>query len=389
MSNARAIKWLTAGHFTTDVYSGLLNPLMPFVCAKLSIPLAVATVIIGTAHIFSSLLQPIFGFLADSTLKRSFIFWGLILSSIFIPLVAVSPTLGFLTLFMILGSLGNSFYHPQALGFIIKFSDSSASKSMGIFMSMGSFGYSLGPIIAAVIIQNYGTEKLIYTMIIGLLLAASMFFCVPKMSDTAEAPHIGKFFTVLKTIMKNRIFDYLLIISMMKVIISSSSMVLLPFLWKDDVRIQHTALYIGVGLFLFIVATSLGTLISRKLECKFGTKRLLYFSMIMTFPLMFGFSYFYHINHLIALALYVTTGFISSFAQPITMVMAQKLFPEYKSIIAGFINGVCWGVIAILLSFLGTVCEKIGITTVLAIISFAPLISSVFVKYLNEDYDKV
>ena len=33
-----------------------------------------------------------------------------------------------------------------------------------------------------------------------------------------------------------------------------------------------------------------------------------------------------------------------------------------------------WGVIAILLSFMGAVCEKIGITTVLAIISFAPLI---------------
>jgi len=385
MSNARAIKWLTAGHFTTDVYSGLLNPIMPFVCAKLSISLAIATVIIGTAHIFSSLLQPIFGFLADNTLKRSFIFWGLILSSIFIPLVTVSPSLLLLTLFMILGSLGNSFYHPQALGFIVKFSDNSASKSMGIFMSLGSFGFSLGPVIAAVVIQNYGTEKLIYTMILGLLLAASMFFCVPKMSDTAEAPHIGKLYTVLKAIMKNRIFDYLLIISMMKVIISSSSMVLLPFLWKDS---GHSPLYIGLGLFLFIVAGSLGTLISRKLECIFGTKRLLYFSMIMTFPLMFGFSYFYHINHLIALALYITTGFISSFAQPITMVMAQKLFPEYKSIIAGFINGVCWGVIAILLSFTGAVCEKIGITTVLAIISFAPLISSVFVKYLNEDYDK-
>ena len=384
MINSRAIKWLTAGHFTTDVYSGLLNPIMPFVCAKLSISLAVATVIIGTAHIFSSLLQPIFGFLADNTLKRSFIFWGLILSSIFVPLVAVSPTLGLLTLFMILGSLGNSFYHPQALGFIIKFSDTSASKSMGIFMCLGSFGYSLGPIIAAVIIQNYGTEKLIYTMIIGLLLALSMFFCVPKMSDSAEAPHIGKLFTVLKTIIKNRIFDYLLIISMMKVIISSSSMVLLPFLWKDS---GHSALYIGTGLFLFIVATSVGALISRKLECIFGTKRLLYFSMIMTFPLMLGFSYLYHINHLIALGFYIMTGFISSLAQPITMVMAQKLFPEYKSIIAGFINGVCWGVIAILLSFMGAVCEKIGITTVLAIISFAPLISSVFVKYLNENYD--
>ena len=386
MTNTKAIKWLTAGHFMTDVYSGLLNPIMPFVCAKLAISLSVATLIIGISHIFSSLLQPVFGFLADNTLKRSFIFWGLILSSIFVPLVAISPSLYLLTIFMVLGSLGNSFYHPQALGYIIKFSDSSASKSMGLFMCLGSFGFSLGPIIAAIVIQNYGTEKLIYTMVMGLLLAMSMFFCVPKMSDSGEAPHIGKLYTVLKTIIQNKIFDYLLIISMMKVIISSSSMVLLPFLWKDS---GHSALYIGTGLFLFIVATSIGALVSRKLECMFGTKRLLYFSMIMTFPLMLGFSYIYHINHIVALIFYVLTGFISSFAQPITMVMAQKLFPEYKSIIAGFINGVCWGVIAILLSFMGAVCEKIGITTVLGIISFAPLISSVFVKYLNEDYDKI
>ena len=384
MTNTRAIKWLTAGHFMTDVYSGLLNPIMPFVCAKLSISLAIATFIIGIAHIFSSLLQPIFGFLADNTLKRSFIFWGLILSSIFVPLVAISPSLYLLTIFMILGSLGNSFYHPQALGFIINFSGASASKSMGLFMSMGSFGFSLGPIIAAIIIQNYGMEKLIYTMFLGLIIAFSMFLCVPKMSNKACTPHIGKIFKVFKEIIKNKIFDCLLVISMMKVIISSSSMVLLPFLWNDS---GHSALYIGVGLFLFIVAGSIGALISRKFECYFGTKRLLYISMILTFPLMLGFALIYPYNHILALVFYVLTGFISSLAQPITMVMAQKIFPEYKSIIAGFINGLCWGVIAILLSFMGVVCEKIGITNVLAIISFAPLISSSLVKYLDENYD--
>ena len=101
-----AILWLSLAHLFADVYSGFLNPIMPFIAAKLGFSMAIATVVISISHICSSMMQPIFGFFADNILKRFFIFWGLILASLFIPLTPAAPSIPVLLLFMILGSIG-------------------------------------------------------------------------------------------------------------------------------------------------------------------------------------------------------------------------------------------------------------------------------------------
>ena len=70
----KAITWLSLGHLINDSYTGFINPIMPFIAAKLGITMAIATVVLSISNIFSSLLQPIFGFFADNMLKRVFIF---------------------------------------------------------------------------------------------------------------------------------------------------------------------------------------------------------------------------------------------------------------------------------------------------------------------------
>ena len=75
-----AVLWLCLAHLACDVYGGFLNPIMPFIAAKLGFSMAVATVIISISHICSSMMQPVFGFFADNILKRFFIFWHFYIS---------------------------------------------------------------------------------------------------------------------------------------------------------------------------------------------------------------------------------------------------------------------------------------------------------------------
>ena len=158
-NNKTAIKWLSLAHFTTDLYSGFLNPIMPFIAAKLGFSMAIATLLMAITQICSNMLQPIFGFFADNILKRFFIFWGLLLASIFIPIAPTVQNIVLLTIFMILGSLGGSFFHPQSMGFINHFSKQNCAKDMGIFISLGSLGFAFGPLLAAFIVQTLGLEK--------------------------------------------------------------------------------------------------------------------------------------------------------------------------------------------------------------------------------------
>ena len=75
------------------------------------------------------------------------------------------------------------------------------------------------------------------------------------------------------------------------------------------------------------------------------------------------------------------------FATPVTMSMAQKVLPQYKSIIGGFINGFSWGVVAIVMSIVGYVAQATSIVPVLMVISIIPAVSSRLVKYLFQEQE--
>ena len=376
-----AIIWLCLAHLFADVYSGFLNPIMPFIAAKLEFSMAVATIIISISHICSSMLQPIFGFFADNILKRFFIFWGVILASLFIPLTPAAPNVFILLIFMILGSLGGSFFHPQAMGFINYFSGKDCSNTMGIFMSMGSLGFAFGPLMATWITQFLGLDVVSYTSLFGLALAFMMFIFVPKLSRIEKQPEHKDFIISFKEILGCRQMNYLMLVAMMKSLITSSSCILLPFLWKS---MGYSPIYIGFALFLFVFAGALGSFLSPKAERIFGSKPVVYFSMWATFPMMLIFGLIYKTQPVLSILVFFIIGFTTMLAQPVTMVWAQRTLPKYKSIVAGFINGFSVGTVALCMSVLGAVAQKFGIMNVLIILSTVPAMASYFVKFLKE-----
>ena len=382
-NSKKAILWLCSAHLVCDIYTGFLNPIMPFIAAKLGFSMAVAAVLISISHICSNMLQPIFGFFADNILKRFFVFWGLVLVSVFIPLTPNAPNIFLLLLFMILGSLGGSFFHPQATGFINIFSKTSErSDNMGNFISLGSAGFAFGPLIAALITQVLGLGMISWTSFLGLTLAALMFIFVPKLSLIEKKPEHKEFFKSFKEILSNSQIDLLMLVSMMKSLITNSCCILLPFLWKG---MGCTPFYIGLALFLFVFAGALGSFVSPKLEKILGSKPVIYMSMCATFPMIVALALTYKLHPVLSMIIFCFTGFTTMLAQPVVIVWAQKILPQYKSITAGFINGFCWGAVALCMSVLGITAQKFGIMTVLVFVSFIPVISSLFVKYLKTE----
>lgn len=363
------------------MYAGFLNPIMPFITAKIGITMGIATLIMSIAQICASIFQPIFGFFADNMLKRFFIFWGLIAGSLFVPLAPTANNAAFLTLFIILGNLGGSFFHPQAAGFISRFSPNNFAVKMGIFISAGTIGFSFGPIIAALITQHLGLDKIPYTALIGIITALFMFNYVPKISNSGIKIEHKDFKKTFKEILSNKYMIILIVIAMMKSLITSSCMILLPFLWKNT---GYTPTYIGVALFLFLLIGGFASYISAYIEVKFGAKKVFYLSMITTLPLMAIFTATYKLYPLLSIVFFVLMGFTTMLAQPVTMVMAQRILPEYRSIVAGFINGFAWGIVAVFLSIIGFSAQTFGIAKVLLIVSFIPAIFSYLVKFLPE-----
>ena len=375
IQSKKAEKWLSCAHLINDVYTGMLNPLMPFIAEKLSFTLAFATLAISLSHIFASVLQPVIGFFADNSKRRTFIFRGLLMSSIFIPLAAGANNKWIFILLTILGGLGSSLFHPQALGLLSKFAQFAKrdeAKAMAIFMGAGSLGFAFGPLVSSTIAQVWGLEKIIWVSILGIFCALMMFKFVPKITTLEEdKPHFG-FKKAFSDILRNRELNLLFFIAMIKTLMINSCTIFLPFLWKG---LGYGKMYIGGAIFAFTLAGSIASFISPYVEKKFGTKPVLYFSIVSTLPLLLLFVITYRTAPSVALAIFILVGGFTMLASPVIMVLAQNSAPAYKSIISGFVNGFTWGVIALVTTLLGLVAEKIGIINLLMFVSFIPLVA--------------
>ena len=380
--NKKAVAWLTLGHGVVDSYSGFINPILPFIVANIGTTLAAATCALSASQLFSSMMQPVFGFVADKWRKRFFIFWGIIMASVFLSLTGLVRNIWQLALCLIIGGIGVGFYHPQATGFVVRFSGKKLAKYMSIFIAAGTIGYSVGPIISSTITQFFGISKLPFSAIWGVLFAFAVFVCVPKVSDKAEIKSESSFKQALKDIFSNKTIRILIMVSALKSLVASGFSVLLPFYWKD---LGYNAFQIGIAVFAFLTVGALGTYVSSKYEKIIGYKNVFYTSLIVPFILTTIFAMLVKIFPVASFVIYVLTGFVTMLSVSINMVMAQKTMPQYKSMISGFIGGFSWGIVGVMLPLIGFFAQNTGIIKTLLVISAIPAVLSYFVKYLPDN----
>lgn len=379
-TNKKAVKTLWTGHFTVDTYSGFVNPIMPFLSANLGISLAISTLILSLSHLCSSLMQPIFGYLSDNWRKRFFIFFGLLMASIFLPLVGFANNIYTLSICLIIGSIGNGFFHPQATSFINIYSNpKELTKNMSIFLAIGTIGYSLGPIISSFFIQFFNAKTLSITSVFGILVAFLILVNVPKISNLTHCAPKIHLRSAVKEIFTSKPMCILIMFSVLKSLTTQALSILLPFLWKS---LGYKAIDIGILLFCFLVAGAAGTFASSKLEKLMGTRKVMIMSFCAIFPLTLLFALTYKSFPIISFTTFIIIGFFTMLSVPINMVLAHQIMPKYKSLISGFIGGFSWGVVGLAMSLSGLLAENFGIINVILAVSILPTVFSVFVKYV-------
>ncbi len=379
-TNKNAIRTLWTGHATVDIYSGFVNPIMPFLAENLGITLAVSTFIISLSHVCSSLMQPVFGYLSDVWKRRFFIFFGMLLSSIFLPMLGIAQNVYILTICLIIGSIGNGFFHPQATSFInIYSSPKDLTKNMSIFLALGTLGFSLGPVVSSFFIEYFSPKSLAITSVFGLIVAVLILINVPKLSDKLDLKKTVNFFVALKEIFTCKSMVILIFFSALKSLATQANSILLPFLWKD---LGYNPMTIGILLFCFLIIGALGTITSAKLEKMIGTKQVIVLSFCAILPLTLIFAFTYKTFPIISMLSFIAIGFFAVLSVPINMVLAHQVMPQYKSLISGFIGGFSWGIVGLSMSLCGLLAENFGIINVLIVIAILPALASFLVKYI-------
>ena len=372
----RALLGLAFGHFSIEIYASLLVPLYPVITKHLNMNLAQISIIIAIGHFMASMLQPYFGFISDKLKHRVFMVWGLVVGALFIPFSIRYNNILFYTGCLLIGMLGNAFFHPQSSTLMREFNKDNPkiARNMGIFLGLGTIGYALGPYISSYSVHNWGLDNLIYLSLIGLIYAVFMFFYVPKMPER-ETINKGSFIKIIIEILKNKTCMILVFISTIKSLVSISFGTYIPFLLeKFGFALNH----IGLIVTLFFISGGIASMTCSKFEKYLTTRGVITASMLGILPLCIIFLRFLKINKIAAIIALSLIGYCILMSVGIILVQAQKAMPKYTGVISGAIQGVGWGIGALFLPFMGVIGQNFGVDKILIIVSLIAFITGLY-----------
>ena len=379
--NKKALGILSASHMVTDINQGALPVLLPIFKEALSLSYTTSGIILLSANLTSSIVQPAFGYLSD---RRS-IRWFLPLSP-FIACLGMSVTgfvssLPLLILSVILTGIGVASFHPEGFKTAHFFTGEKKVTGMSIFAVGGNLGIAIGPIFALTLVTSLGLKGTLAMIIPGILIGIVLSLSMPMLTQPLESALKERKTETKRPLSKDQKRSFLLLISVatMRASTQLGLATYIPFYYID--YLKGNPLYAGKLVSTFLMAGALGTLVGAPLADRWGHKKFLLISSILPFPFLL---LFYSSRGPMAFILIGIAGMIliSSFAP--STVMAQALLPQNLGMASGMMVGFTISAGGIGVTLLGTIADTWGVHMAMKTIFAMPLIVfglALLVKY--------
>ncbi|MDD7022780.1 MAG: MFS transporter [Aeromonadales bacterium] len=179
MDNKKYIAALSCGHFATDINSGSLPAMLPFFVSEYGMSYTDVAGLMFASSFLSSLIQPLFGLMADRGSRQYFMGAGILLAAIPMALTGVFSSYWAIFACVTATGIGSAVFHPEAARNIHALAGRDQAKALSIFSMGGNGGFGLGPLLAVALVSAFGMKGTIFYGIFGLLTAAAVFSCCP------------------------------------------------------------------------------------------------------------------------------------------------------------------------------------------------------------------
>jgi FSR family fosmidomycin resistance protein-like MFS transporter len=380
-ANKKALAILSAGHLTTDINQGALPALLPFFKEALNLSYTVSGVILLSANVTSSIIQPVFGHLSDRRPIGWFLPLAPLVACLGLSITGLISNYSLLLLCVVLSGLGIAGFHPEGFKTAYHFTGEKKATGMSIFAVGGNFGIAIGPVLALALVTYFGMKGTLAIILPGILMAIILFFNMSMLTAPVKVAHREATKEVKTPLSKNQkiSFFFLITIATVRSWIQFGLATYIPFYYINFLK--GNPIYAGKLVSTFLMSGTLGTLIGAPLADRWGHKKYLSGSLLLSFPLLL---LFYHSSGSMVFILLGMSGLvlISSFA--LTTVMAQILLPQHLGIASGMMVGFSISAGGVGVTLLGVIADHWGVPMAIKTIFVLPLIAfflSLLVKY--------
>jgi FSR family fosmidomycin resistance protein-like MFS transporter len=364
--NYKLLGLLALGHFVIDTNQGSLPALLPYLKTALGLTYTATGVIVLMANITSSLIQPLFGFLADKTARRWLLPLSVFLSSVGIALSGVAPSYYAVLALVMISGFGVAAYHPEGYRTATQVAGERKATGVSIFSTGGNIGIAVGPPFITLLLTGFGMPGTLGMLLPGLLVAGLLMAVLPGLSRPLPARAQGA--TLAPKTMVGGMTLLVLVISI-RSWTQLGFTTYMPFYYlevlKGDPRM------VGTLLAVFLGAGAVGTLIAGPISDRVGHRRYMVSVFFLAAPLAVAFLLVSGVWTFVFLA---ALGFVLVSTFTVSVVLGQAYMPRNLGMASGLIVGFAIGAGGVGATALGWVADRWGLSSALWISALMPIL---------------
>ena len=357
-------------HMLNDIMQSMISAIYPMLKADYNLDFWQIGILTLAFQCTASLLQPVIGIITD---KKPFpyslpigmgaTFVGLFLlagSHVYLMLVVAAALIG----------IGSAVFHPESSRVARLASGGRYGFAQATFQVGGNFGQAIGPLLAAFIIVPMGQGSVAWFSAIALLGIVILswvarWYKAHMLANKGRKKSLGIHSLPRRTVMVALVVLAILTFSKNIYMAAIGSYYTFFVIERFGVTVQSSQ----VMLFVFLGATALGTLIGGPIGDRFGSKVVIWISILGVLPFTLAMPF---ANLPMTIVLSGIVGLVMASSFPAIIVMAQELVPGRVGMIAGIFFGLAFGMGGIAAAVLGIIADHRGISFVYSICAFLP-----------------
>jgi FSR family fosmidomycin resistance protein-like MFS transporter len=367
----RLIGLLSAAHLSDDINQGVVPAMLPFLIAAGHLSYAAAAGLVLAQTLFSSIVQPLFGLIADRRPSAWLIPVGLSLAGIGVALTGLTHSYWLIFAAIAISGLGISAFHPEAARRVRFVSGERAATSMSLFTVGGMVGFAIGPVLITPVLIAMGTSGAALLAIPVVSMGIVVAHQLPRLSAVAN-PMLGHTATGLAPDAQEQWSDFvrLTIVVILRSTVFFGLATFVPLYWINVLHGSKSGA--GYALTTMLTAVVAGTLIGGRMADRYGRTTVLAVSMAALVPAMLAFLGCARLSSA-GLSL-VPIGIALAASTSVVVVMGQEYLPTRVGLAAGITLGLSMTIGGLLMPVFGAIADNHGLSVTMLLLSIVPAI---------------
>jgi FSR family fosmidomycin resistance protein-like MFS transporter len=377
----KSIALLSAAHLCDDLNQGVVPAMLPFFIATYHLSYAAAAGLVLAQTLFSSVVQPLFGLLADRRPSPWLIPVGLSFAGIGVALTGLTHTYGLIFAAIAASGMGISAFHPEAARRVRYLGGSRAATSMSLFTVGGMAGFAIGPLLITPTLIAFGTRGAVVLALPVVIMSAAVTYQLPRFAAVSASRNEG----VVRSVVDEgpeqwSAFWRLTVVVMLRSIVFFGLNTFVPLYWTGVLHGSKSGG--GYALATMLTAVVIGTLIGGRMADRYGRRIVVVVSLAALTPLLFVFLNSHGLT--LAALLVVPVGIALAASTSVVVVMAQEYLPNRVGLAAGVTLGLSMTVGGLLMPLFGAIADHYGLRTAMTLLALVPALGFAMSLSLHE-----